>query len=315
MNGMMTFCAASLAILTVGTAKAEWDFRRGVQRTMRTISTATEKRHPVVRLAFYGDASVAYGWTRDLHEDFKKRFPNVNFQIQKKAVEKATADTLVERVDKDILEIYPDVVFFHAGGSMAAYEAVVRKIRLLTTAEIVLFSRSSMSADDVKGRRAVAEKYHCLFVESADVNVRAFGDAFVSLPDAPDESAFVGTVKVEKPADVFFQFSGNRVDVHQSGKAMGPVSVLLDGAKPSSTGAVVATDLLERHVPGWRSTLLKGIPNGRHVLSLMPTTGKVDLRRDDLVALVGVIDFTVYAPPLPEAFGTPLFAPAAASAQ
>jgi hypothetical protein len=106
---------------------------RYIQRTMGKLS-----RGEPVRILFYGHSITRCGWVPMVEESLHKRFPKSDIQVFNLAIGGFAAQRLIYTTERDLKEVYPDMVVFHVYGSHVEYEKIIRLMRSLTTAEIAL---------------------------------------------------------------------------------------------------------------------------------------------------------------------------------
>ena len=155
-----------------------------IQRTMKALAESTRERPAVVRILFYGQSIVGQNWHPLVIDELKRRYPTAVFEVENRAIGGFESPDLFRTAESDLYPFYPDLVFFHVYGPMDRYEAIVRKIRETTTAEIVLWT-SHLRRDDCDTREKVeraasswdyrsqkiaeiAARYGCLFVDLRD---------------------------------------------------------------------------------------------------------------------------------------------------
>ena len=147
-----------------------------IQRTMKALEESTAENPAHVKVFFYGQSIVAEGWTEQLANDLRARYPTAKIEYVKKAIGGFQAEKLHDCAHSDMYPEYPDIVFFHDYGLMNYYEEMVRFLRERTTAEIVLWT-SHLSAEQPIDRnwkepqnrsaeiRRIAQKYGCAIIE------------------------------------------------------------------------------------------------------------------------------------------------------
>ena len=142
-----------------------------IQRTMRSLvgeRNAGEK----IRILFYGQSITAQRWRNHVVADLRKRFPEANLEIQNRAIGGFQSPALRRTAEHDLYPFYPDLLIFHVYGDLTHYEAIIRKVRETTTAEIVLWTDhvaepKRMERDDKysAGIRRIAEKHGCMLID------------------------------------------------------------------------------------------------------------------------------------------------------
>jgi len=164
-----------LILLTIGSSQAEErssnPSARFIQRTMRSLAgerNAGEK----IRILFYGQSITAQRWRDHVVADLQKRFPEAILEIQNRAIGGFQSPALRRTAEHDLYPFYPDLLIFHVYGDLTHYEAIIRKVRETTTAEIVLWTDhvaepKRMERDDTysAGIRRIAQKHDCMLVD------------------------------------------------------------------------------------------------------------------------------------------------------
>lgn len=108
-----------------------------VQRVMTLLATSTpEKRNPV-RVLFYGQSITAQVWTGAVARDLRARFPHADLVVENRAIPGYTSNVLIHTAEADLYPAYPDLVIFHVYGPPAEYEAIIRRVRERTAADIL----------------------------------------------------------------------------------------------------------------------------------------------------------------------------------
>ncbi|QNN20986.1 hypothetical protein HED60_01440 [Planctomycetales bacterium ZRK34] len=166
------------ATFTPIAAAAENPTAACIQRTMKALDESTADQPAHVRVMFYGQSITAQSWTKLVQAELTRRFPTVQFEFRNAAIGGYTSPLLVRTADHDLYPWYPDLLFFHVYGPMDKYEQIIQRVREKTSAEVILWSSHFNAAsakhpektdggDDKRGEeiRAVAEKYHCMFID------------------------------------------------------------------------------------------------------------------------------------------------------
>jgi hypothetical protein len=107
-----------------------------VQRAMTLMATSTPEKRNTVRVLFYGQSITAQAWTAAVARDLRARFPYADLHIENRAIGGYTSNFLVKTAEADLYPAYPDLVVFHVYGPPAEYEAIIRRLRERTTADI-----------------------------------------------------------------------------------------------------------------------------------------------------------------------------------
>ena len=145
---------------------------RYIQRTMWML---TGERDPgeKIRILFYGQSITAQAWRHKVAANLKKQYPGANLEIVNKAIGGFQSPALRRTAYHDLYPFYPDLLIFHVYGDLENYEAIIRKVRETTTAEIVLWTDhvadpKRMARDDKHsaGIRELAGKYGCMLIDA-----------------------------------------------------------------------------------------------------------------------------------------------------
>ena len=144
---------------------------RYIQRTMRSLAGQTRPGEKI-RILFYGQSITAQAWSRRAAAHLKKQYPDANLEIKNKAIGGFTSPALRRTAEHDLYPFYPDLLIFHVYGDLENYEAIIKKVRETTAAEIVLWTDhvadpKRMARDDKHsaGIRELAEKHDCMLID------------------------------------------------------------------------------------------------------------------------------------------------------
>ena len=132
-----------LILLTIGSLQAaEPSLNPSVKFIQRTMRSLAGERNPgeKIRILFYGQSITAQRWRDHVVADLNKRFPEAYLEIQNRAIGGFQSPALRRTAEHDLYPFYPDLLIFHVYGDLANYEAIIRKVRETTTAEIVLWT-------------------------------------------------------------------------------------------------------------------------------------------------------------------------------
>ncbi len=111
---------------------------RGVQRFMARLEVSTPEHKNTVRVLFYGQSITEQDWPKFVAEDLRKRYPNVHFVIENRAIGGFSSERLSLTAEADLYPYYPDLLIFYDYGRQDRYEDMIRRTRERTTSEIVL---------------------------------------------------------------------------------------------------------------------------------------------------------------------------------
>jgi hypothetical protein len=122
---------------------------RGVQRFMRRLEESTAQHKNTVRVLFYGQSITEQKWATMVGDDLRRRYPNVNFIIENRAIGGFASDRLVLTSESDLYPFYPDLLIFYDYGRHDRYEDMIRRTRERTTSEILLQTDHLNNAGDI----------------------------------------------------------------------------------------------------------------------------------------------------------------------
>ncbi len=109
-----------------------------VQRAMTLLATSTPQKRNTVRVLFYGQSITAQGtWAARVAGDLRRRFRHADLHIENRALPGYASPVLVKTAEADLYPAYPDLVIFHVYGPHPEYEAIVRRLRERTTADVL----------------------------------------------------------------------------------------------------------------------------------------------------------------------------------
>ncbi|WP_375427116.1 SGNH/GDSL hydrolase family protein [uncultured Sphingomonas sp.] len=107
-------------------------------RTLDIVRTATPSDPKVLKLLFYGQSITSTKWTDRAVAHLARRYPDTRFVARNMAIGGFSAKLLERTAGRDVAEFYPDLIVFHAYGNDKAYERIVRLMRSITAAEIIV---------------------------------------------------------------------------------------------------------------------------------------------------------------------------------
>ena len=108
-----------------------------VQRAMTLLATSTAEKRNTVRVLFYGQSITAQAWAAEVARDLRRRFPHADLHVENRAIPGYPSNVLVKTAEADLYPAYPDLVVFYVHGPAAEYEAILRRLRERTTADIL----------------------------------------------------------------------------------------------------------------------------------------------------------------------------------
>ena len=109
-----------------------------LQRSMTLLATSSARKRNTVRVLFYGQSITDQEWTREVAEDLRRRFPISDLVIENRAIPGFASNRLVKTAEADLYPFYPDLVVFHVYGAGPNYEAIIRRVRERTTADVLM---------------------------------------------------------------------------------------------------------------------------------------------------------------------------------
>lgn len=152
------------------------NFGHRIQRTMHLLASSTKAKPNKVKILFFGQSITRQNYSREIIEaKLRAEYPHAQLEVYNHSIGGYTAPLLLPTMHHQLIPLQPDLVVFHVyGGETGEYEAILRNIRQLTTAEIITMSHhlddygakvteERERASDL--RRDLAERYQCEFVE------------------------------------------------------------------------------------------------------------------------------------------------------
>jgi len=179
MQRRLTICLA--ALLAMFSVAQEWAVAQdlaavtrpgaNLQRALRLLEESTPAKRNTVRVLFYGQSITCQEWWKAVAADLRTRYPHAHLVIENRAIGGFSAARLVKVAEYDIYPNYPDLMIFHDYGCTddGAYEAMIRRTRERTTADILLITHHEIgnerNHEESKLIRRIAVKYHCGLVD------------------------------------------------------------------------------------------------------------------------------------------------------
>jgi hypothetical protein len=111
---------------------------QAIGRSLSIIRSATAESPQVLKVLFYGQSISTPKWTDQAIATLRARYPNVAFDYRNLALGGWGAVLLEQAVARDVEEVYPDLIVFHAYGDHRAYERIIRTLRSRTAADIII---------------------------------------------------------------------------------------------------------------------------------------------------------------------------------
>ena len=109
-----------------------------IARSLEIIRTSTPTDRKVLRVLFYGQSITRSGWHKSVVEHWRQNYPYTDFEVQNRALGGFASQALVRATEQDIQAFYPDLIIFHVYGDHRAYERIIRLIRSLTAADVIV---------------------------------------------------------------------------------------------------------------------------------------------------------------------------------
>ena len=114
------------------------DAATAIARTVSIIRSATAEQPRVLKVLFYGQSISSPRWTDQAMAALRAKYPDVAFDVHNLALGGWSADLLERAVQRDIDEVYPDLIVFHVYGDQHAYERIIQAFRSRTAADIIV---------------------------------------------------------------------------------------------------------------------------------------------------------------------------------
>jgi hypothetical protein len=190
---------ASMLLVATGLLLGLWNVAQAadgpapgakIHRVMSLLATSTPEQRRHVRVLFYGQSVTAGVWWKEVEAWLRKTYPNVDLEVENRAIGGFSAPVLIDTAESDLYPFYPDLLVFHVYGGhrTGELEELIARVRRRTTAEIVIrtphhrwpkdqprdgspdtpAARRLADEDEAQSAkiRQIAEKYGC---ELADV--------------------------------------------------------------------------------------------------------------------------------------------------
>jgi hypothetical protein len=107
-------------------------------RTRSIIAGSTSGDPKVLKILFYGQSITSPKWTDPAGDYLRRSYPNTRFVIRNLAIGGFIAPLLERTAERDVSDFYPDLIVFHVYGDHRAYERIIRTMRSITAAEIIV---------------------------------------------------------------------------------------------------------------------------------------------------------------------------------
>ncbi|TWT82288.1 Arylsulfatase [Planctomycetes bacterium CA13] len=109
-----------------------------LQRSLSLMAESTAEKRNHVKVLFYGQSITEQDWSHAVADDLRKRFPHADLEIENRAIGGHSSQILSKTAEADLYPFYPDLLVFHVYGDHRDYEAIIRRVREQTTADILL---------------------------------------------------------------------------------------------------------------------------------------------------------------------------------
>jgi hypothetical protein len=107
-------------------------------RSLAIVHAGIDGKPQVLRVLFYGQSMTSPHWTDLAAEHLRQTYPHTQFVFRNMALGGFSAKELERTVERDVTDIYPDLIIFHVYGDHHAYERIIRTIRSRTAAEVIV---------------------------------------------------------------------------------------------------------------------------------------------------------------------------------
>ena len=109
-----------------------------IRYSLSQMANANCRKGNVFKVLFYGQSITEQGWWKRIVEFLEHEYPDVQFEIENRAIGGHDASMLLKTAEADVYKYYPDLLIFHAYGSHLAYENLIQNIRERTTADVII---------------------------------------------------------------------------------------------------------------------------------------------------------------------------------
>ena len=144
---VLPLAAAETAFPAVAPPEAPAALGANLQRSLRLMAGSTPTQRNTVRVLFYGQSITEQAWWKTVANHLRTTFPNADLVIENRAIGGHSSQLLVKTAEADLYDFQPDLVIFHVYGSHTDYEAIIRRLRQRTVADI-LMATDHVTRDD-----------------------------------------------------------------------------------------------------------------------------------------------------------------------
>lgn len=187
-------CPVQAALLDVPAFTPDPEQLVYIQRSLTLLNSGTPTHKPDFRLLFYGNSHVTKDWCRQLGEDLKVMYPNVNIIFTNKAIVAFDSVKLMHTAVADIGLWQPDLVVVTSYGSYGDPELGERndfipfyqRLRSLGTADVMVFpphliDGAELAEPSYPGEDADANPWYQLFYVSMPRWANASGHCWANI--------------------------------------------------------------------------------------------------------------------------------------
>ncbi len=107
-------------------------------RVRALLATSNPTNRNPVRIIFYGQSITLGPWWQQVANELRRLYPDADLQIENLAIAGFQDWPLARTVQADLIPRQPDLVIFHAYGTGAGTDNLLRQLRSGTTAEILV---------------------------------------------------------------------------------------------------------------------------------------------------------------------------------
>jgi hypothetical protein len=221
---------------------------KNIQRTMRSLNG---ERNPgeKVRILFYGQSITAQQWWKKVVSQLKTDFPKANIEVANPAIGGFKSHALIRTAYHDLYPFYPDLLIFHVYGDMKNYEAIIKKARETTTAEIILWTdhvavrKHRGISDDQRSEtiRELAKKYDCMLIDVRPVWKKYLADSGKTPKDLLSDTIHLNSDGVNLLAEIIGNEIKRNDTFGENAKAQKQITTIpidSDQVKKNSDGSI-----------------------------------------------------------------------------
>jgi len=113
-------------------------YGKHIQRTMTLLESTAPAAGNKVRIVFYGQSTSPTELSDEVGKLLRSRYPHADIEILNYSIHGFCTDLLKKTLFYEVIPEYPDLVIFQAYGKVSDTEEIVRNIKRLTTAEVLI---------------------------------------------------------------------------------------------------------------------------------------------------------------------------------